>query len=368
MMRKLLILLLLLVLILPALIGAGSRYLAMRGLDAAGLAPAAVDWRVGWLSSDVTLASALHPGLESGRGRLQHGPLLIGPLEPGWLRLRATAFPREGGAIPIAARLGLLGDWRVQAQLLPTTMALDGSLALTGRIGGDAVAARLDSPRGAIALPAGHLSWRQLEGQGEAAAPDKPLAGGQASLALASGAFAGGTASGFGSVRIEGASVQLRWPRAQPRQLRLQLTTDALERAQRRIKLAGFSATVDNVDRTVLAQILRQLPGAELSQGPRGTLAINLATLAGGNPQIRIERLNLTTPDGDFQLTGQIGIRPAGLNADLRGQVPITAMHHILTWWYTDPVRARQVLDEWITNGLFRRQDGMLAFEWVVNR
>jgi len=345
-------------------------------------------------------------------GRLQHGPLLRSPLQPGLLRLRGDVSLRQNALsenvtpassphnqnqredLTIDLRSNLRGDVSTGIRLpqrlnlqhaQPTTSGpLHGLLQVLLRA--TAVQAELTHPGGQLCLPDSSLSWQALETELTLADYNAFLQ--QGSFGMRSDTLGWQRASGCtgGTSRADDRAsdamlpaavgsvhqlhIELHWPQAAAPSLSLQ--AQRWQSADKLIGPVSLALELHNLDRVALAE---WLPTAYLYQfrfKPDPMLQLNFAAqtaaLLQQQPRLKIDRLLIDSGTGRFELSGEISLRPGGLRAELQGETSAAAARQILTVMLQDEAAASRMLQQWQRLGIVQELDGRWLINIVVNR
>jgi hypothetical protein len=246
--------------------------------------------------------------------------------------------------------------------------------------------AELTHPRGQLCLPDSSLSWQAL--QTELTLADYNALLQEGAFRLHSDTLGWQRGSGCTDVisraddrtsdamlsaaasRVEQVQIDLRWPQASAPSLSLQ--AQRWQSAEKLIGPISLTLELHNLDRESLAE---WLPTAYLYQSrtkPETMLQLNFAAqtaaLLQQQPRLTINPLLIESSTGQFELSGEISLRPGGLRAELHGETSAAAARHILTVILQDEYAANMTLQQWQRLGIVQETDGRWLINIVVNR
>ncbi|GAB4126343.1 MAG: hypothetical protein Tsb0027_25660 [Wenzhouxiangellaceae bacterium] len=367
------------------------------------------DWtqlrlQAGWFHSDVDLVSSTAAPLNARfSGHLQHGPLLRQPWPAGLLRLHGKLTPAPLRAAPddsadtsgmqpqSALRLSLqsgfsghssaamdLPQWLDLSQQPaqfggPVAGTVDLLLPDTGLHGG------LQHATGLLCLPELNLRWRELDWRLrlQTAADwlqsgDMTLAAEELVIAQADRCRLVAARGDASTATLAGLRLQLGWPERSA--IALQLIAAGWQAADTAIGPLQLEVTLAHVDRAVLtnwlqaAQQHRRQPAADQLSMAQLALAAQTAELLQQRPLLQLHALLLRTAAGDFELSGEVELRPGGLRAQLQGETTAAAATAVMTVLLQDQAAAERMLQAWRRQGLVQELDGRWLINVVVNR
>lgn len=367
------------------------------------------DWaqlrlQAGWFHSDVDLvASTAAPLNARFSGQLQHGPLLRQPWQAGLLRLDGKLTPaplrvapddsadasgtQPQSALTLSLQSGFSAHTSADMEL-PQWLDLSQQPAQFGgpvagavdiQLPGTSLHGGLQHATGRLCLPEFNLRWQELDWRLRLQTAADWLQSGDMRLAAAELVIAQAdrcrlVAAGrdISTASLAGLQLQLGWPERSA--IALQLIAAGWQAADTAIGPLQLEVTLAHVDRAALASWLqaaqqyRRQPAAGQLSMAQLALAAQTAELLQLRPLLQLHALSLRTAGGDFELNGEVELRPGGLRAQLQGETTAAAASAVMTVLLQDQAAAERMLQAWRRQGLVQELDGRWLINLVVNR
>lgn len=380
------------------------------------------DWvetsvEAGWFSSGITLSTRAGAPL-AGRfqGQLQHGPLLREPWQAALLRLNGllrlagnhaalqnnsavtsstgtTSSTQPGTptqpALKVMLQSGFSGHTAASISLPHWLDSSRQPLLAGGPATGDlSIQAHGSSWRGSLQHAHGRLCrpdfnihWRELDWRWHLDNANNWLQSGGVTLAADMLALTPADSCQLddvdrhaaAAVSIATPGLQLDWPQQSTIGLRLEIT--AWHAAGDNIGPVLVELTLQNMDRAALSSWSQALIAhqQQTATAPANgmlqlALAAQTAELLRQRPLLRLHQLHISTRNGDFDLAGDIQLRPGGVQAELHGQTNADAARLALTVLLQDQTAAERMLLSWRRQGLVQELDERWLIDVVVNR
>ncbi len=368
--------------------------------------------QAGLFSSRVDLrTTAAAPVRGQFSGQLQHGPILRAPWQAGLLRFNGqlklagwpSSFPDHDDIdavtdrhvpalrdLDVTVASGLSGHTSITAELPQWLDLRQQPALLNGPVGGTVTMhlagstqrGVLQHTHGIVCLPDLNVSWKSLDWRLRLDDTAHWLRSGRMTLrgamlainqdqhacTLVDSSWRAAAAVTIGPVQL-----QLDWPEQSALSLRLDVAS--WHAAGDNIGPLQADLVLQNVDRSALAAWLQAIgdhqrrPGSAVSQRMLQLgLAAQSAELLRQRPSLQLRKMLISTTSGDFELTGEIQLRPGGLRADLHGETTAAAARQALTVLLRDQSAADRMLQAWRRQGLVRDVDGRWLINIVVNR